>query len=117
VSEVSGQEWRIGMRSESTDATYVINVMRKAKEVRFECSCQAGSLGKLCKHILSIVNDDTSRLSQSNQESEVHNIFEAFRSTETYPLLLEYQTAGMEKEKIERRLTDLKKVLAKKLLR
>lgn len=117
MNEVSVQEWRIGVRSESTDATYVINVVQRAKEIRFECSCQAGSFGTLCKHILAVVNDDTSGLSQPNQESEIHNICEAFRLTETYPLLVEYQTTGIEKEKLEKRLTKLKKELAKKLLK
>lgn len=117
MSEVPVKEWRIGVRSGSTDATYEIGVVQKSKEVQFVCSCQAGILGNLCKHILAVLNGDASGLIQANQESEVRAICEAFRCTEAYPLLVEYQTSEIAKEKLEKRLKEVKKVLSKALLK
>lgn len=116
MSEIPSQEWKLKVHSESTDAIYVVEVFRRSKRIQFACSCQAGTLKKLCKHVLAVINEDSSSLIQSNQTVELNAIREAFRCSEVNSALTEYQMAENEKAALEKRLKELKKTLSKTLL-
>lgn len=89
---------------EGNNDDYVVRFNGDGKEIHAHCTCQAGEFKMLCKHVLGCIEADD-------------EIADAFRDYGLMAVYEEYMQKDQEAEKIKREAKNLKKKLARILLR
>lgn len=81
----------------------IYTVVIEEKPFGMSCSCRAGQMGQLCKHILNLIEED----------KEIANIFNQSDCKQYYD---EYQNLSIKAEEIKKLANAKKKQLARELL-
>ncbi len=103
----------------SSDGSTVYNVMVVVNggKVKASCTCKAGELGKLCKHLIGILSGQTDLLTSQNNEAmgELNKFVTQIADTECATYVAEMLAADAEMSELKKRLGRAKRNLEKTL--
>lgn len=103
--------------SSDGSTVYSVTVGVNGGKVRASCTCRAGELGKLCKHLIGMLAGQTDLLvSHTNEvETELNNFVSEIADTECANYVAEMLVADAEMKEQKKRLDRAKRNLDKTL--
>jgi len=91
----------------------VLEATRAGDRVRFTCTCPAGEIGQVCKHRLSLLNGDITRL--MSDTAEVERLRDLVRGSKVEKHFQELENLKSELERLKRLEAAAKKALAREM--
>lgn len=102
-------------KSSSGQGTYEVDFDFDREGLRVSCNCQAGRLGKSCKHKIGFLRGQADLLANQDQLVGLERVKRLLENTDFPNLLSELDKCEVEVEIAKRNLSTIKELLEKKL--